>query len=356
MSVVSYTLTLCIVTFAWSQELVPARIVLEFIGFMSVFNATFFWLIHSNINLKFRDPSMTAVQMVVSLIPALWVVYALEDGQARAVFLLVGIVPALYGILALNTRQFLVVAVFYLLFYGITMFMLWLNGSMPLNPPLEVMQFIALALVTTQIAVIGGYINGLRGQLRKRNGELRVATTELAEALEKIGELASRDSLTGVFNRRHLLDVLSKEANRRKRSTGPFSLCIMDVDHFKKVNDEFGHKAGDDVLREVALVTSRDLRGIDCFGRYGGEEFLLILPQTPLEGARIKAERVRQGIENLRFPDIGPDFRITVSIGLAEHRDSEDVDATIHRADMALYRAKHEGRNRTIGEDSLQSS
>ena len=352
MSVGSYLLTLCLVAFAWSQELVPTRILFEFIAFMSSFNIIFFLLIHSNLNLKLRDPSMTAAQMIVSLVPALWVVFALDDGQARAVFLLVGIVPALYGILALNTRQFLFVGIFYLLFYTITMGLLWWKRSTPLSLPLELMQFIALAIVTAQIAIIGGYINGLRGQLRKRNSELRVASSELAEALEKIGELASRDALTGVFNRRHLLDVLSKEANRRKRNTGPFSVCIMDVDWFKKVNDRYGHKAGDDVLKEVALSTSRDLRGIDCFGRYGGEEFLLILPQTPLDGARIKAERVRHSIENLRFSDIDPELRVTVSIGLAEHRDTEEVDATIHRADIALYRAKKEGRNRVVDEES----
>lgn len=348
MSFASYMVTFTLVTFCWSQGMVPFMVVARYLAFVLAINLCFLAAFQTNFNLRFRDPSLTAAQMVISLAPALYVMYFLDAGQARAVFLLIIIVPALYGILALNTRQFLVTSLFFVLLYlGLVAVLYWQRPQV-LNGPLELIQFLALLLVMGEIAIIGGFIHGLREKLRKRNGELRDTMQDLNNALGRIRELASRDDLTGVFNRRYLFDVLAKETNRCHRANGPFSVCILDIDFFKQVNDRFGHQAGDEVLRRVADSVSSRLRNIDCFGRYGGEEFLLILPQTPMEGAAIKAERVRRQIEELRFSDIAPDVRVTVSIGVAEFLSDENVDATIQRADAALYQAKEQGRNRVV--------
>lgn len=338
MSFASYLVTFSIVVYCWVQGMIPLQVAMEFLAFALLINGTVWYLIRTGRNLKFRDPSMTSPQMIVSLLPALWVMAFLDAGQARAIFLLITIVPMLYGILALSTRQFIVVGVWFFALYGTLLLGLWLFRPGVLNSELEILQTIAFALVMAEIAVIGGFISGLRGKLRQRN-------LELGEAMEQIQELVNVDALTGVYNRRRLFEVISEERNRYTRVPGSFSLGLMDIDHFKAVNDTYGHQAGDAILQAVARSVADGLRAIDCFGRYGGEEFLLVLPQTPLEGARIKAERVREAIESLTFPDIGGNFRVTVSIGVAEYHPDEITDDTLLRADQALYAAKGDGRN-----------
>ena len=352
MSFASYLVTFAIVCFCGLQGLISVNVVLGYLAIALTINLGLLLTFQLDLNLRFRDPSLTALQMVVSLLPALFVMYFLQAGQARAVFLMITIVPALYGILALNTRQFLVVCLLFFVLDGILSALLYWQRPQVMDTNLELIQLFALILVLGEVAIIGGFINGLRTKLRARNQELHSTMAELSTALERIQELANQDALTGVFNRRHLFEVLQKETNRCQRASGHYSVCILDIDYFKQVNDGHGHLAGDEVLRGVARDIVGQLRNIDCFGRYGGEEFLLILPQTPLAGACIKAERVRAQVEALRFPSLGPDFRVTVSIGVAEHLDQEAPDTTINRADAALYRAKTQGRNQVVIDDS----
>ena len=338
MSFASYMVTFSIVVYCWLQDMIPFQVVAEFFVASVLINSVFWYLIHSGRNLKFRDPSMTSGQMIVSMLPPLWVMAFLDAGQARAIFLLIAIVPMLFGILALNTRQFILVGLWFCGLYGLLILGLWLYRPEILNAELEFLQAVAFLLVMAEITAIGGFISGLRGKLRQRN-------RELGEAMEQIQELVNVDSLTGVYNRRRLFEVIHEESSRHSRSPGSFSICLLDVDHFKQVNDTYGHQAGDAILQAVAKCVANDLRTIDCFGRYGGEEFLMVLPQTPLEGARIKAERVIAKVASLKFPQINDDFRITVSIGVAEYHDDEATDDTLQRADMALYEAKDAGRN-----------
>lgn len=340
MSFLSYQVTLTVVVMFWFQALLPLAVVIQFFVAALLINGIFFALIRTNTNLRFKDPALTALQIVASALPPLWVMYFLEAAQARTIFLLIAVVPALYGILALKTRDFFIVSGCFVVAYSGLVFALWLTKPEILDVSLELVQIFAYFLVMAQIAMIGGFISGLRGKLRKKNLELK-------HAMARISELVNIDELTGVFNRRRLFEVLADEANRFSRTHGPFSVCILDIDFFKQVNDTFGHQAGDQILREVAQAVNKSLRQIDCFGRYGGEEFLMILPQTSLEGARVKAERVRTNIAALRFDGIEPEFAITVSIGVAQCREGENTEDTIARADQALYSAKQSGRNQT---------
>jgi len=338
MSFASYMVTLSIVIYCWWQGMIPFRLVAEFLVACLLINSVFWYLIHTGRNLKFRDPSMTSAQMIVSLLPPLWVMAFLDAGQARAIFLLIAIVPMLFGILALSTRQFIMVGLWFCGLYGLLLLGLWVYRPHVLNSELEILQTVAFLLVMAEITVIGGFISGLRGKLRQRN-------RELGAAMEQIRELVNVDSLTGVYNRRRLFEVIHEESSRYSRSPGSFSICLLDIDHFKQVNDTYGHQAGDVILKAVAQGVAGDLRTIDCFGRYGGEEFLIVLPQTPLDGARIKAERVLARVASLKFPLIGDGFQITVSIGVAEYHNDETTDDTLQRADKALYEAKDAGRN-----------
>jgi diguanylate cyclase (GGDEF)-like protein len=168
---------------------------------------------------------------------------------------------------------------------------------------------------------------------------------------ERVQQLAIRDSLTDVFNHRHAVDLIQQEVLRVARyREGDLSVLMLDIDHFKNINDELGHLAGDAVLREVARLLREGLRSVDSVGRYGGEEFVLILPQTRHEEARQTAERLRHLIEQHPFRTGDQLTRITVSLGVAtfpsEHIDS--AASLLREADEALYRAKELGRNRVM--------
>ncbi len=180
---------------------------------------------------------------------------------------------------------------------------------------------------------------------------------KLERALNFINELAIRDELTGVHNRRHLLSLIEVERSRSARVSRPFCLCLLDIDFFKRINDTYGHSAGDCVLRAFAGAVEEQIRDSDCFGRYGGEEFLLMLPETTIDAAAVLVERIRAAIEALRFADIDKALTMTVSLGVAEFRPGETIAQSIARADEALYLAKARGRNRVVfhGQADLSS-
>jgi diguanylate cyclase (GGDEF)-like protein len=149
--------------------------------------------------------------------------------------------------------------------------------------------------------------------------------------------------LTKLYNRRHLMETLANEIQRCRRHQRVLSVMMVDVDEFKNYNDKFGHQAGDKVLVEVASVLRKFTRDVDCVSRYGGEEFLLVLPETQIEGAARVSERVREHLANKKFGG----SKITLSIGIAEfpaHGDSPE--AIIASADAAMYKAKRAGRDR----------
>jgi two-component system cell cycle response regulator len=155
--------------------------------------------------------------------------------------------------------------------------------------------------------------------------------------------LATTDSLTGISNRREFSRVTEAEMDRAKRYGTPLSLLMYDLDHFKRVNDSFGHDTGDDVLRTVTAVVTANIRTVDVAARWGGEEFLVLMPQSDLAAARGAAEKLRQAIEQHRFDKVGT---LTVSFGVTQFAPREDLNVLLKRVDDALYRAKENGRNR----------
>lgn len=177
---------------------------------------------------------------------------------------------------------------------------------------------------------------------------------DLKRSNELLLELSNTDHLTGLFNRRFLMEALDKEVQRARRKDGMVALLIMDIDHFKRVNDTHGHLQGDVVLQKVALHIQKELRSYDIAARYGGEEFVAVLPDTSLKEAFNVADRIRLSVQGMHFAGSLANERVTISLGVALFPSSsfDDIDGLLRAADEALYLAKERGRNRVIISDT----
>lgn len=176
---------------------------------------------------------------------------------------------------------------------------------------------------------------------------------DLKRSNELLLELSNTDHLTGLFNRRFLMEALDKEVQRARRKDGQVALLLLDIDHFKRVNDTHGHLQGDVVLQKVALHIQKELRSYDIAARYGGEEFVAVLPDTSLKEAFNVADRIRLSIQGMRFAGSLANEQVTVSLGVALFPSPcfDDIDGLLRAADEALYQAKERGRNRVIISD-----
>jgi len=194
-------------------------------------------------------------------------------------------------------------------------------------------------------------------QAEKLARELQKTNGRLNEANDKLKETSVRDYLTGLYNRRFLFDFLDKEVSRTQRYGGHFSILMLDIDYFKKINDTYGHHSGDLVLKSMSKKTLEIKRSADLVARYGGEEFVIVLPQTDLRGAMTFAERLRKAIETMEIPADDRTLNITVSIGITAYVAESKLTATelIDVADKALYDAKNSGRNRVVAADLWNS-
>lgn len=171
-----------------------------------------------------------------------------------------------------------------------------------------------------------------------------LANAELRQALDQMEHAAGTDRLTGAWNRRWFEDGAPQLIALSDRGDAAISLIMFDLDHFKHVNDTFGHPVGDEVLKSITDTVQGQLRASDALARWGGEEFIVLCPATTLAGATILAEKIRQAVEARSIPQVG---MVTISLGVAQHQTAETLDAWVCRADEVLYRAKERGRNRT---------
>ncbi len=181
--------------------------------------------------------------------------------------------------------------------------------------------------------------------LSEANRELQRLNAKLAEQAKQLKRLSREDELTGLYNRRHLDEYFQREVARARRYRQPLSLVMCDIDHFKQINDAFSHALGDEVLRHVALLLKRHIREHDVPVRYGGEEFVVLLPETPLKSALVVAEKVRRVVSDYAWEALAPGLRVTLSVGVASCDEKSDPYELLAAADSALYRAKREGRN-----------
>ncbi|MFC4257460.1 GGDEF domain-containing protein [Marinobacter lacisalsi] len=301
-------------------------------------------ILQFGINLRFRDPSMTMAQIVWPVLPSLYAMFFVALPQGRILFLLLAAGGLMFGTLALNRRQMLTIAWFFWLGYlGLVLLLTWKKPD-HVYWPLEAVTLFAYGSVLSIIAYLGSFISHLRQELGARNRELKHANLELVE-------LATRDPLTSLPNRRTVMEQFEREVARSDRqSAGPKALgiSVLDIDHFKRINDTYGHQAGDEILRKVSRTIEAAIRKGDYIGRIGGEEFLIIFPETTPDMTVPAAERIRRAVEALRFDALPEGYQVTVSQGVALHHAGEPLESTFKRADEALYQAKNSGRNQVL--------
>jgi diguanylate cyclase len=295
--------------------------------------------IRSGWSRRLADPSLTLPQMLYAISSGA-MGYAMA-GPLRGGTFPVLLVILMFGMFQLRPRTMARVCLFTAALFGAVMAVMAQRQPQVYEPAVELGHFLMLAVTLPAVALLAGRLTRLREHRRQQR-------VELAEALARIQELATRDALTGLINRRHMAELLEQERQRCVRSGRGFCVALIDIDHFKQVNDRHGHGGGDVVLRGFAREALAAIRVADVLARWGGEEFVLLLSDAHLPLARGGVERVRLRVEAAALLDAEPALRITISAGLTEHIAGESVGDALARADRALYQAKAEGRNRTV--------
>ena len=306
------------------------------LGLIAVYAA-----IRSGWSRRFKDPALTLAQILYAI--TCCVAAFVIAGPARGVTLPILAIILMFGIFGLTTRQMLGVLVYSLVAFGVA------SGVVAARDEPDYPTVVAAAYVGMVVVVLLSS-TFLTTRVQSTREHLRRQKAELARALEQIRQLATHDDLTGLLNRRAMLDRMQLEQRRSLRSGSPLLIAQLDIDHFKAVNDTHGHAAGDLVLQSFADTVRRNVRDTDVLARWGGEEFVLLLCDTPAADAVALMERLRQAVQAMQVPVAqgGQPITVTVSIGLARHAPADPLAGTLERADRALYAAKAGGRNRVV--------
>jgi diguanylate cyclase len=298
------------------------------------------YLSEINFNDRFKDHYLTVPQTLVSMTIQLCAIYLAPEVGFYFIFILFIVLS--FGALLMNARDTAIVWTFSTV--GLTALLLMTDRAIAMPMTTWSERALVLACAVTALgrcASTGLYGSSMREALYKRGNELKAAHA-------RIEELAQVDELTGLLNRRYIMKCLNEEMARAQRTGASCSVAILDLDFFKRINDQFGHPIGDEVLRTFAITLFANLRSIDKLGRYGGEEFLMILPDTTKDQAVRTLDRLRSTLAQVDWTEISTMMTVTMSAGISEVRQDDSAADILARADVALYHAKGAGRNRVI--------
>jgi diguanylate cyclase (GGDEF)-like protein len=299
----------------------------------------FYACIRSGLNLRLRAGRSLAIpQSIWAMVGIAWS-YAIT-GPARGAVILIMMFVVMFTMFELTPARARAVAGG--AFAMVATAMVWKGATDPgrYDPRVEAVHLLFSGVVLAASSVLAVRIGKLRSSLQEQR-------TKLAEALERVRALATRDDLTGLANRRAAMGRMEDELAVRGRPEPLMSLALMDIDHFKLINDVHGHGIGDAVLHRFAECAQTAVRLGDMLARWGGEEFLLVMPATSATDAIAAMERVRQALRG-SFDDIAPGLVVTFSAGVSECTGSRDLEAAIARADAAMYEGKRSGRDRVV--------
>ena len=287
------------------------------------------------------DRSMGGIQLLVGIV-FMWLCYA-NAGPAAPATVIVVASHIVYAMFAMPPRQ--VWQLVALSLGGLAATMLASHALEPQRypPGQQLVSFLYASLVVVLIARLAAIV-------ARMNEGLRSKSRELAMALDRVQQLATRDDLTQVHNRRHITELMGIEQNQHERSGSSLCVALLDIDHFKAVNDNLGHQAGDEVLRRFAQATQQALRTSDLLGRWGGEEFIVVFPDTSIDDAGTALQRVRDQVLKTDFTQGEVQLRVTFSAGLVRIQPGEKIEQALERADQAMYRAKTAGRDCVVAD------
>jgi diguanylate cyclase (GGDEF)-like protein len=313
---------------------IPSTYFLAGVGLVAFFVV----LSEAQFNDRFEDHYLTIYQVGGHV--ALQLCFLLAAPEIGFAFLSVIFLIFGFGALRMTSRQAIIT-------WTLTMIGLapvFLLTATPIGLPVgteteRVAAMLSYVLTIGQCAFVGLYGSTMRKMLYDRSFELKAA-------YKRIEELAELDELTGASNRRCIMRMLEEEIAQSVRNGSPCSIALIDLDWFKRINDTYGHPTGDEVLRTFSITMFANIRSVDRFGRYGGEEFLLVLPDMDTERAVRALDRLRAIIADLDWSAFSPGMKVTMSAGVATLHPNETSDTFLARADSALYAAKAQGRNR----------
>jgi diguanylate cyclase (GGDEF)-like protein len=334
----SYLIDLVLLLLYAAAGTVPASIAAAYAACGAAFLAVFGTLSETGINDRFRDHYFVGPQAVAGSLQTLAFIYLAPE--VGALFICTHFTVISFSALRSTLRQS--AALWTLVGAGLAV--LFVVSDLPVSFPHgtlfeRVVTVLMLATATGRCMFIGFFARSQSALLYRRGVELTVAN-------RRIEELAELDELTGSFNRRCIMRMLDDEIARAQRLGAPCCVALIDLDWFKRINDTYGHPTGDEVLRTFAITVFANIRTADKFGRYGGEEFLLVLPDTPTATAVQMLDRLRALITMLDWSAFSEGLTVTISAGVATLGVDDTADALLARADSALYAAKKRGRNR----------
>lgn len=300
----------------------------------------FYVLVRTGRTRTMRDPNLMLQQQSFSLLAIAFAYTAIGPHDRGLVLVLIALVMV-FGMYTHQPRQAAFAGVLAMVLLAMCMGVLSHIDPVYYPPTLELLRF-ELMIGTLPPLILAAYqISAWRNRLAQQRRELR-------DTLEKVQTLASRDALTGLYNRRHMQDRLVDSAKRHERYGERFTVVLVDLDHFKRINDVHGHRVGDEALMAFASAATLALRESDTVGRWGGEEFLFILPNTSPAKALVALDRLRAALQHCSISSRVPGLRVAFSAGIAQHDLAAPVHRTLERADHALYQAKTGGRNRSL--------
>lgn len=299
----------------------------------------FYSLIRSGFSLRWADPSLAFPQMLYAI--GCNAVAFVIAGPGRGVTLPLLAVILMFGVFGMSMRQVVVVAVYAIALFGAAIWLVLEQGGLDGPRVMYGAYFFMVVIVLSSTTVLTYRFGVMRIHMQRQKAKL-------TEALETIQRIATRDELTDTANRRSMLEQLRQEMLRSNRTGAQLMVAMLDIDFFKQVNDRYGHPAGDRCLQVFVQTVQSSIRATDRLARWGGEEFVLLLTDVDFVEGLACLERVRAEVESTTVEWSGMPIRLTVSIGVTQYQSEDTLEKTIDCADLALYAAKAQGRNRVV--------
>lgn len=319
-------------------------------GAILVYLIVIYLIYRTGLNQRIEDSLLTRFQMLVAIG---WItLFVGSTEELRGAMLMIYLFVAMFSLFTLTARQTAAIGAVTSAAYGLVILADWARGTTRPDLTAGLVEWAMLSVALAWLCAMTSYISAVRDKMRRTNNMLRAQSVELqrsnqqlTSALARLGQLVITDELTGLSNRRHFLTSVEQHIAAAGNERMVFGLCIIDIDHFKAINDRYGHQVGDHALRGAAQVMLQNTREYDLLARFGGEEFALVVTRGDEAITRRCAERLRRAVAEAELSELGAGMRLSVSIGATVFRSGDDLKSAIGRADAALYEAKRGGRN-----------